>query len=257
MRVMTAGVMALVGGAVCACAALRDSADCVAAEVSARLDFVDIAGGRARLGTIEAIGAPRYHAEERAQWVDVSGFSVSRDLIEVADFVRFLNAAVRRSDQDKCYLFDSRDAGALAAIVRGGGVAEVRNDEVRRQPVLRATWYGAVAFCRWLSTGHVGYRYRLPSEAEWEFAARGIAGRVWPWGSGPPTAAHGERWSLRPWDESRQWSHRYVGESVENVTSDGVRDLMGYFAFEWTGTPYVAQPSASQMLVSTLEPTSP
>ena len=39
-------------------------------------------------------------------------------------------------------------------------------------PVQYVTWYGAVLYCQWL-TEQTGGRYRLPSEAEWEYAARG------------------------------------------------------------------------------------
>lgn len=50
------------------------------------------------------------------------------------------------------------------------------------QPVVGISWYEARAFCAWL-TVQSGYRVRLPSEVEWEAAARGREGRPFPWGA--------------------------------------------------------------------------
>jgi formylglycine-generating enzyme len=54
------------------------------------------------------------------------------------------------------------------------------------QPVVAASWFDAVAFCDWLSEVE-GRRMRLPSEAEWECAARGgVEGMRYPWGNELP-----------------------------------------------------------------------
>ena len=58
----------------------------------------------------------------------------------------------------------------------GGGTP---NSDV--YPVLGVNWDGAVAYCRWLSA-KTGRQYRLPTEAEWEKAARGTDQRRFPWG---------------------------------------------------------------------------
>jgi len=68
------------------------------------------------------------------------------------------------------------------------------------QPAVGVSWFDAVAYCDWLS-GVSGRRFRLPTEAEWEFAARGgLAQRLYPWGDSPvfERPDYATRWARAP-----------------------------------------------------------
>jgi formylglycine-generating enzyme required for sulfatase activity len=100
------------------------------------------------------------------------------------------------------------------------------------QPVVGVNWYETLAYAEWLSRV-TGGAYRLPTEAEWEWAAR-RSGRRYPW--------DGE------WDASRcNWSGSRlnrpapVGVFPHGATPDGLHDLAGN-VYEWTASLYRAYP---------------
>lgn len=69
-----------------------------------------------------------------------------------------------------------------------------------RQPVAGVSWFDATRYCQWLSA-QTGRNYRLPSEAEWECAARGgLEQKNFPWGDEPPQSLPGysTRWQTGP-----------------------------------------------------------
>jgi len=68
------------------------------------------------------------------------------------------------------------------------------------QPVVAPSWFDAVVYCAWL-TQITGRRYRLPTESEWERAARGgLEQKQYPWGDDPPEslANYATRWKTGP-----------------------------------------------------------
>jgi sulfatase modifying factor 1 len=69
-----------------------------------------------------------------------------------------------------------------------------------KMPVVAVSWNEAARYCEWLSAT-TGKPYRLPTEAEWERAARGGAeGLLYPWGDAPPEMVpdYAKRWKLGP-----------------------------------------------------------
>jgi formylglycine-generating enzyme required for sulfatase activity len=69
-----------------------------------------------------------------------------------------------------------------------------------QQPVAAVSWHEAVRYCEWLSS-QTGRAYRLPTEAEWERAARGsLEQKNFPWGDDPPQSLpdYATRWQTGP-----------------------------------------------------------
>lgn len=66
-------------------------------------------------------------------------------------------------------------------------------------PVTQVSWEDALAFCEWMNHSLVpGWKVTLPTEAEWEWAARGHDGRRYPWGNAPPDEFGGAIFGGRP-----------------------------------------------------------
>ncbi|MCB0160149.1 MAG: SUMF1/EgtB/PvdO family nonheme iron enzyme, partial [Caldilineaceae bacterium] len=98
-------------------------------------------------------------------------------------------------------------------------------------PVTHVSWDGGVAYAAWLSA-QAGRAIRLPTEAEWEKAARGTDFRTYPWGDDPPTA------DLANFDEN-VGDTTPVGAYPDGASPYGVLDMAGN-VMEWTGDCYAS-----------------
>lgn len=101
-------------------------------------------------------------------------------------------------------------------------------------PVVHVSWHDAVAYCRWLSKV-TRKSYRLPSEAEWEKAARGMDGRIYPWGDDTPNIDLLENLV----DATRDTT--VVGSYSARASPYGVLDLAGNVR-QWTRSIYMGYP---------------
>lgn len=110
--------------------------------------------------------------------------------------------------------------------VGDGQAAQASRFRGARHPVEQVTWFEANAFCRRRGA-------RLPTEAEWEYAARGPDGASFPWGETPPAADQVIAASVR--------GTASVGIRRRGASWVGALDLAGN-VWEWTNSIYLSYP---------------
>ena len=117
--------------------------------------------------------------ERPAHTVTLEAFEIVRQQVTNAEFARFLERHGAIDAHGRRY-FDWDDNDARIHRIDGVWRADKGFED---HPVVEASWLGALAYCQSLAK-------RLPTEAEWEKAARGTDARRYPWGDAMPTAAH-------------------------------------------------------------------
>jgi formylglycine-generating enzyme required for sulfatase activity len=102
-----------------------------------------------------------------------------------------------------------------------------------QQPVVCVTLYEAAAYARWLSA-QTGQNFTLPTEAQWEKAARGSDGRIYPWG---------DTWDANRAniDETGLGKTTPVGQYPNGASPYGALDMVGN-VWEWTQSELQAYP---------------
>ena len=130
------------------------------------MTMVYVPAGEFEMGSIEGD-----NDEEPVHRVALDAFWLDRTEVTNAQFVMFLNDQGNQREDDATWL-NLVDDDCL--IEHSGGGFRPRNGYAEH-PVSEIFWYGAAAYCEWAGG-------RLPTEAEWEYAARGPQERVYPWG---------------------------------------------------------------------------
>jgi serine/threonine protein kinase/formylglycine-generating enzyme required for sulfatase activity len=151
------------------------------------------------------------------RWVWQDGYVVKKFPVTNRDLLEFLNALVESGREEEALLAAPRErAGTvdqLGALIYGRdarGRFELRPDSdgdvwSLDWPAVMIDWHGAGAYAAWRRERD-GLPWRLPSELEWEKAARGVDGRLYPWGDfldatyACMRASHRGRWMLQPVD---------------------------------------------------------
>ena len=170
------------------------------------------------------MGADDGPADERpAHVVTLREFEIDRLPVTNAQFASFLQRTGPVSPNDGRY-FDWDDADARIHRADGAWRADSGYDD---HPVVEASWLGGVTYCRSLGK-------RLPTEAEWEKAARGGDGRRYPWGNAAPAATHAR--FGRGYNETAP-----AGAHPAGVSPFGALDMAGN-AWHWVSSAYRPYP---------------
>ena len=192
----------------------------LSASAAAEPGMIPITGATFRMGSDR--GLPD---ERPVHPVTVRTFLIDRVPVTNAAFALFLESldgGVRNGKGQR--LFDDDDPDARIHQRDGKWQADAGREH---HPVIEASWYGARDYCRWQGK-------RLPTEAEWELAARGTGLRTYPWGEAPPTPA-------RARFATGYSAMLPVGALPDGASPEGVLDLAGN-VHQWTSSLALAYP---------------
>jgi formylglycine-generating enzyme len=134
--------------------------------------------------------------ENPVHTVSISGFYMSRYEVTVGEFKQFIDATNYQTDAEKdggSYFWDSNGQQKKRGINwKYDAEGKLRPSTDYKHPVIHVSWNDATAYCKWLSK-KTGLAYRLPTEAEWEYAAGNSSKHTkYSWGNANPSVKRGD-----------------------------------------------------------------
>ncbi len=181
-------------------------------------EMVRIPAGRFQMGDIQGGG---YDDEKPLHWVSIKPFAIGKYEVTFAEYDRFAEATGRTKPSDNGW---------------GRG----------NRPVINVSWHDVTAYAQWLSQ-QTGKQYRLPTEAQWEYAARAGTTTSRYWGNDPnkacryanvadETAKKEQGWS---WADHNCTDGYVYTAPVGNFKPNafGLFDMIGN-VWEWTCSEY-------------------
>lgn len=205
--------------------------------------FVLIYGGQFTMGSPE--NEVDRSADETQHQVKVSDFYLCKYTVTYAEFKKFIEASGYQTDTEKTgssNISEGPDRNQKKVVNwRHDHTGNLRQPAEENHPVLHVSWNDTFAYCEWLSIS-IGKTFRLPTEAEWEYACR--AGTATPFNTGTNLTTDQANYNGNyPYNHNNKGLYRKSTVAVDNFAPNswGLYNMHGNvweWCRDWYGEKY-------------------
>lgn len=181
-------------------------------------EMVYVPAGTFEMGSSED-DSNAYDDEKPQHTVTLDTFWIDKHEVTNAQYAAFLNEEGNQEEGGTTWLELERDYCLIEEV---DGQFQPK-EGYANHPVVEVSWYGARAYAEWVGG-------RLPTEAEWEYAARGPEGNIYPWGDQEPTCQLAQFYGC-------DGDTITVGSLPDGASWAGALDMDGN-VWEWVGDWY-------------------